>query len=154
MNLGKGNICKLYTCKYKYTKYMINSTQCQCNISHNEINSIGKYHIYNKTVHHCGSRGHALFPNCHHLSVWDRNLTLHGTHPLIIHGCDRKYNYAWWVADSREFPFLSCAPTRFVPRWHSIASPPETPCADMHAQNKGVASLYMREITYKMECYT
>ena len=67
-------------------------------------------------------------PDCQLLCVWDGNLAHHATHPFLIPWCDRKYNYAWWVADSHS---STCAPTRFVPRWHSIASSPEAPCANL-----------------------
>ena len=85
--------------------YIINLNHNANAISHNVINNV------QHDGHHW-VQGHALFPTCHHECVWCRNLPLHGTHPLMIHGCDRKYHYAWWVADSRAFPFLSCAPTR------------------------------------------
>ena len=41
-------------------------------------------------------------PDCQLLCVWDGNLAHHVTQPLLIPGCDQKYNYAWWVADSHS----------------------------------------------------
>ena len=144
----------MYTCKYKYTKYLINSTQWQCNVSHNKINSIVKYQIYNKTVNQLWVQGHALFPTVitwvSEIGIW-RSM---GHTPLSYMGATGSAIMLdeWQIPgnshSSHAHRHVLC-PGGIVLRHHRKR--PARTCVRKWRRGFG---FYMTEITYNIQSYT
>ena len=126
-------------------------TQYQCNISHYKHHSRVKYLMYNHdSSMNSGSRA---MPSSRLSTLvclrWESGASCDT--PLFD---TRVRPEVQLCLMSGRFPFQSCAPTRFVPRWHSIASSPEAPCMNLGAHKKAWLRSCMTEITLNLICST